>query len=71
MGWPSGGATATIKSLGKTSLSGHSVTGVNLLGFGKVSFSQEANGLKITLPKQSELADPNYAYVFEIDGIIP
>jgi len=68
MGWPSGTATATIQSLGQTS--GHSVRGVNLLGFGKVSFSQEANGLRITLPKQSELADPNYAYAFEIDGAI-
>jgi alpha-L-fucosidase len=71
MGWPSDGATATIRSLGDTSLSGHHISGVNLLGFGKVSFSQEADGLKITLPKQSELADPNYAYAFEIDGAIP
>jgi alpha-L-fucosidase len=71
MGWPSDGATVTIKALGETSLPGRHINGVNLLGFGKVSFSQEADGLKITLPKQSELAEANYAYAFEIDGAIP
>jgi alpha-L-fucosidase len=71
MGWPTDGATATIHSLGGTSLPGHQIKNVNLLGFGKVSFTQDPDGLKITLPKQSALADPNFAYAFEIDGALP
>ena len=44
MGWPDGG------SLKIRSLTGANVEGVELLGHGKVEFTQETDGLKVALP---------------------
>ena len=68
MGWPTSGSTATIQSLGKSDIPGSSITGVYLLGYGPVSFTQGSSALTINLPNESLLADPNYAFAFRISG---
>ena len=58
--WP--GETATV-----TSLAGGKVTGVTMLGSpGRLAFTQNAGGLKVTLPA---VAPCQYAYTLKITGL--
>jgi hypothetical protein len=68
MAWPTNGSTATIHSLGKHDLPGSEISGVKLLGYGPVKFTQDAGSLTITLPDQKQLAAPDYAYTFQVEG---
>jgi alpha-L-fucosidase len=68
MGWPSGGSTAAIHSLGKHDLPRSEISGIKLLGYGPVKFVQNAGALTISLPDQKELAAPEYAYTFAVEG---
>jgi len=68
MGWPTSGTTATIQSLGTNNLPGVHISSVDLLGYGNVSFTLGSTDLTINLPSESKLADPNYAFAFQING---
>jgi alpha-L-fucosidase len=66
MGWPEGEAKVIVKSL---AVNGPQKTGtienVELLGYGKVNFSRDEEGLKVTLPAQKPC---EHAYTLKIDG---
>jgi alpha-L-fucosidase len=61
MGWPDNGSVM-IKSLGSAV---GNVEAVELLGFGKVEFTQHAEGLAVTLPTQKPC---EHAYGLKISG---
>lgn len=61
--WP--GGEATIKSLGE---SRGKATGVSLLGGAKLEFTQNADGLKVTLPPSAP-APCKYAYTLKVTGL--
>jgi alpha-L-fucosidase len=59
MGWPSSG------SVNVRSLAGSNVEGVELLGYGKVEFTQSSEGLTVTLPGQRPC---EHAYGLKVRG---
>ncbi len=70
LGWPSSGVSI-IRSLGSTAINGHQIGSVVLLGSeAKLTFHQQADGLRIQLPSQPP---GKYAYAFRIvlDGGTP
>ncbi|HVX85726.1 MAG TPA: alpha-L-fucosidase [Phycisphaerae bacterium] len=63
--WP--GETAVIPALAKGKAPEGTITEVSLLGAdGKLEFTQDVEGLKVTLPAQGEL---KYAYVIKVSGL--
>ncbi|MBC7783843.1 MAG: alpha-L-fucosidase [Burkholderiales bacterium] len=66
MGWPTEGAAATIESLGADDLPGSTITGIELLGHGPVTFTREPGKLTINLPAQP--AGVKHAFAFKISG---
>ena len=66
MGWPEAGGQAVIRPLSANSphIKG-TVENIELLGHGKVSFTRDAEGLKITLPAQKPA---EHASAFRISG---
>jgi len=68
MGWPDTGSQVVIKSL--TSNSPYkigSIENIQLLGYGKVDFKRDEEGLKISLPNQGS---GEYASSFKITGTL-
>ncbi|MEO8404907.1 MAG: alpha-L-fucosidase [Chitinophagaceae bacterium] len=66
MGWPEGKNQITIQSL--ASNSPHkigSIENIQLLGYGKVEFSRDEEGLKVSLPNQKT---GEHAFVLKING---
>jgi len=65
MNWPSEGNTVTIKSLSKSSEPDLNIRSLKLLGYeGKVKWSRDDEGLKVTFPKQKPC---EYAYSIRIE----
>jgi alpha-L-fucosidase len=61
MGWPDGGSVK-IRALGSGS---GNVEGVELLGYGKVEFNQDGEGLVVRLPGQKPC---EHAYALKVLG---
>ncbi len=67
MGWPDGDGKVIIKSLGDNSPQKiGSVQNVELTGYGKISFTRDAEGLKVSLPSQKPC---EHAFALKIDGL--
>ena len=56
MDWPAEEARATVRSLGLGHMQGRRVIDAELLGAGAIAFTQEADGLHLTLPERRPTA---------------
>ena len=69
MRWPAVGSSFVFKSLGYASqYYNGKVKDVKLLGYGEVKFSQDLDGLNVSIPKQTNQIAPVFVITFEENG---